>query len=154
MRLYIVRHGEAERQVTTDEARALTPRGREDVDALWRALAGKGVRPARLVSSPYVRALQTADIIAGHFPGVARAELGLITPDGEPVRALAALEQAGAADGWTLVSHMPFVDLLCSALTDGQRYGFAVGAVACVELEALAPGCGRLLWLRAPGEAL
>ncbi|MFN3714329.1 MAG: phosphohistidine phosphatase SixA [Alcanivoracaceae bacterium] len=151
MRLYIVRHGEAERQITTDEARALTPRGRDEVDALWRALADTGLRPTRLVSSPYVRAQQTADIIANRYPGVARTELDMITPDGDPVRALAALDRMGAADGWMLVSHMPFVDLLCGALTDGQRYGFAVGAVACVELEALAPGCGRLLWLRAPG---
>jgi phosphohistidine phosphatase len=153
MRLYIVRHGEAERQITTDEARALTPRGRDEVDALWRGLADTGVRPSRLLSSPYVRARQTADIIASRYPGLARAELSLITPDGAPVRALAALAQMGAADGWTLVSHMPFVDLLCGALTDGQRYGFAVGAVACVDVEALAAGCGRLLWLRAPGES-
>lgn len=152
MRLYIVRHGEAERQVTTDDARMLTARGREDVATLWESLSGRGVRPSRLLSSPYVRARQTADIIAERFPGVARAELGMITPEGEPAAVLAELERIGGQDGWTLVSHMPFVDLLCGTLTDGGRYPFQVGAVACVDLDALVPGAGRLRWLIGPAD--
>lgn len=152
MRLYIVRHGEAERQLTTDDARALTERGREDVAALWENLAERGVRPARLLSSPYVRARQTADIIAERFPGVARTELAMITPEGDPLAVLAELERIGGEDSWTLVSHMPFVDLLCGVLTDGGRYPFQVGAVACVDMEALVPGAGRLRWLLAPAD--
>ena len=152
MRLYIVRHGEAEGQLTTDQARALTPRGREDVEQLWEALAQRGVRPSRLISSPYVRARQTADIIAARFPQVARAEMDSITPDGEPEQVIDELLSLGAGDGWTLVSHMPFVDLLCSSLVAGQRCSFPVGSVACVELEVLAAGGGRLLWLRSPAD--
>ena len=152
MRLYIVRHGEAERQITTDEDRALTARGREDVASLWEDLAERGVRPSRLLSSPYVRARQTADIIAGRFPGVVRAELGMITPEGDPQAVLAELERLGGQDSWTLVSHMPFVDLLCGTATDGGRYPFQVGAVACVDMEALLPGAGRLRWLIAPAD--
>lgn len=152
MRLYIVRHGEAERQITTDDARALTARGREDVASLWDNLAERGVRPSRLLSSPYVRARQTADIIAERFPGVARAELGMITPEGDPLAVLAELERIGAQDSWTLVSHMPFVDLLCGAATDGGRYPFQVGAVACVDMEGLLPGAGRLRWLIGPAD--
>ena len=91
MRLYIVRHGEAERLITTDDARPLTARGREDVAVLWESLAGRGARPSRLFSSPYVRARQTADIIAERFPGVSREELGTITPEGDPVAVLAEL---------------------------------------------------------------
>ena len=152
MRLYIVRHGEAERQLTTDDARELTERGREDVAALWDNLAGRGVRPSCLLSSPYVRARQTADIIAERFPGVARTELAAITPEGEPVAVLAELERMGARDGWALVSHMPFVDLLCGTLTDGGRYPFQVGSVACVDMEVMVPGAGRLRWLIAPAD--
>lgn len=152
MRLYIVRHGEAERQITTDDARGLTVRGRKDVATLWENLADRGVRPSRLLSSPYVRARQTADIIAERFPGVARAELGMITPEGDPVAVLAELERIGGQDGWTLVSHMPFVDLFCGTLTDGGRYPFQVGAVACLDLDALVPGAGRLRWLIGPAD--
>jgi phosphohistidine phosphatase len=152
MRLYIVRHGEAERQVTTDEARALTLRGSEDVAQLWEVLAQRGITPSRLISSPYVRARQTADIIAARFPQLVRTELGSITPDGEPTEVIEELARQGAGDGWTLVSHMPFVDLLCGLLTDGQRCPFPVGSVACVDLEVLTPGGGRLLWLRSPAD--
>ena len=152
MRLYIVRHGEAERQLTTDDARALTARGREDVAAVWESLAERGVRPSRLLSSPYVRAAQTADIIAARFPGIARAESGMITPEGDPAQVLAELDRIGAQDGWTLVSHMPFVELCCGSLTDGGRYPFPVGAVACLDLDALVPGAGRLRWLIGPAD--
>lgn len=152
MRLYIVRHGEAEGQVTTDQARALTSRGREDVAQLWQVLAERGVAPSRLISSPYVRARQTADIIAARFPQVTRVELGSITPDGEPAEVIEELAGLGAGDRWTLVSHMPFVDLLCGLLVDGQRYPFPVGSVACVELEVMAAGGGRLLWLCSPAD--
>ena len=152
MRLYIVRHGEAEGQITTDQARALTPRGREDVAQLWDALAQRGIAPSRLISSPYIRARQTADIIAARFPQVARAEMDSITPDGGPEAVVEELLRLGVGDGWTLVSHMPFVDLLCGWLVDGQRYPFPVGSVACVELEVLAACGGRLLWLRSPAD--
>jgi phosphohistidine phosphatase len=152
MRLYIVRHGEAERQVSTDDARALTSRGRDDVAFLWEQLASRGVQPARLISSPYVRARQTADIIAARFPAAPIMELATITPEGDPAGTIAELESLGAADSWTLVSHMPFVDLLCGTLTDGRRYPFQVGAVACVDLEALQPGAGRLRWLLSPAD--
>lgn len=153
MRLYLVRHGEAEGQVTTDAARALTARGREDVARLWLWLAAQGVKPQRLLHSPYVRARQTAEIIAERFPGVARQELDLITPDGDPEVVLDWLQEQGAADSWALVSHMPLVDLLCGCLTDGARYPFAVGSTACLEVEVLAPGGARLIWLRSPADA-
>lgn len=152
MRLYIVRHGEAERQVTTDEARALTRDGRDDVTRLWTHLVARGVQPRRIVSSPYVRARQTADLIAGFFPGVPREQLDLITPDGDPSRVLARLLEAGVGDDWVLVSHMPLVDRLCGALTDGGRYPFPVGATACLDVEVLAPEGGRLRWLVAPAD--
>ncbi|MCC1497581.1 phosphohistidine phosphatase SixA [Alcanivorax sp. 1008] len=152
MRLYIVRHGEAEGQTTTDQARALTQRGREDVAQLWQALSQRGVTPSKLITSPYVRARQTADIIAMSFPQVARGEMSSITPDGEPAQVIEELIALRADDGWTLVSHMPFVDLLCGVLVDGQRYPFPVGAVACVDVDVMAPGGGRLLWLRSPAD--
>ncbi|MDF1629322.1 MAG: phosphohistidine phosphatase SixA [Alcanivoracaceae bacterium] len=152
MRLYIVRHGEAEGQTTTDQARALTLRGRQDVAQLWQALSQRGITPSRLISSPYVRARQTADIIAASCPHVARAEMSSISPDGEPAQVIEELVALGVDDGWTLVSHMPFVDLLCGLLVDGQRYPFPVGSVACVDVDVMAPGGGRLLWLRSPAD--
>src|SRR5690606_22366786 len=117
-----------------------------------QVLAERGVAPSRLISSPYVRARQTADIIAARFPQVTRFELDSITPDGEPAEVIEELARLGVDDDWTLVSHMPFVDLLCGLLVDGQRYPFPVGSVACIELEVMAAGGGRLLWLCSPAD--
>jgi phosphohistidine phosphatase len=152
MRLYIVRHGEAERQLSTDAARALTVRGAEEVSALWTVLSARGIAPTRLINSPFVRARQTADLIAQRFPDVPREEWSVITPEGEPAQVIAELDRQGMADGWMLVSHMPLVDLLCGALTGGERCPFPVGSVACVELEAPLAAAGRLLWLQAPAD--
>ena len=84
MRLYIVRHGEAERRAPTDAERMLTPQGRRQVTALWQTLSAEGVTPGRLVSSPYVRARQTAEAIAGVAGQVRVETLDLLVPEGAP----------------------------------------------------------------------
>ncbi|PKM21627.1 MAG: phosphohistidine phosphatase SixA, partial [Gammaproteobacteria bacterium HGW-Gammaproteobacteria-14] len=141
MLLYIARHGEAEGPQSTDEARQLTARGRDEVSRLWRSLAARGVRPSKLLVSPYVRAQQTAELIAGVFPGTPWQDYGLIVPEGSPDFIIEDL-QHHAWDGAVLVSHMPFVGLLTSRLTDGGRHGFPVGGVACIDLELMASGAG------------
>ena len=89
MRLYIVRHGEAQPRAATDAARPLTERGRQSVSTLWQALSSEGLTPVMLAVSPYVRAQQTADIIAGYYPGIGRQTCDCITPDDDPARVLA-----------------------------------------------------------------
>ena len=152
MRLYVVRHGEAEAKAASDAERPLTARGRQEVDRLWKALRGEGIQVRHLVSSPYLRARQTADQIAGHFPGVARSECPCITPDDSVSGVLDWLAAAAPGEGWVLVSHMPLVAILTGFLTEGAgaRIPFGVGTVACIDLEVLAQGGGRLLWLRSP----
>lgn len=61
-----MRHGPAEDTSTTgrDGDRALTPDGRERTRAVARALVAEGEAPLTIVSSPLVRALQTAEIVA------------------------------------------------------------------------------------------
>lgn len=88
--LWIVRHGESAGNVARDEARAaglprialetrdvdvpLSPRGVEQAEALarWFAAMPADERPEAVLCSPYVRAVQTADVIArggGIAPG-------------------------------------------------------------------------------------
>lgn len=147
MKLFIVRHGEAESQAPSDAERQLTARGVAALEGLWEGLAGQ-VKPTMLLVSPYVRAQQTADVIARYYPGVKRQTLDCITPDDDPRRVLAWLGQQADPDGWMLVSHMPLVALLTGLLTeaDGSRVPFATGTVACLEMEVMAAGGGRLIW--------
>ena len=64
MRVTLIRHAEAGDDAPRDESRALTVRGRADARRLGRALARRGVRFTLIVTSPLVRAVQTAEIVA------------------------------------------------------------------------------------------
>jgi phosphohistidine phosphatase len=66
VKLYVMRHGPAEDTSPTgrDADRALTPEGRERTRAVARALLAEGEAPLTIISSPLVRALQTAEIVA------------------------------------------------------------------------------------------
>lgn len=68
--VWLIRHGESAANAglaTADPASApLTPRGREQADCVARAFA---VVPALVITSPYVRARQTAELTMVRFPG-------------------------------------------------------------------------------------
>jgi serine/threonine-protein phosphatase PGAM5 len=66
--LYLVRH--AQYDLSKRDQGDLTSRGQEQ--ALTVALALRGLRFTRLISSPILRAMQTADIIAELFPSITR----------------------------------------------------------------------------------
>ena len=64
MKLYVMRHGPAEDDSPGGDAhRALTPAGRDRVRDVAKALVAAGEVPKLVVSSPLVRALQTAEIV-------------------------------------------------------------------------------------------
>ena len=148
MRLYIARHGEAEPQAASDAERPLTRHGRAGVARVWRQLSEAGHQPSVLISSPYVRAVQTADEIARYYPGIERRQNALITPDTAPIRVLEWLAGEQLPDGAALVSHMPLVALLTGVLVDGAgaRVPFSVGTVACLDVDVMATAGARLLW--------
>jgi phosphohistidine phosphatase len=66
MKLYVMRHGPAEDVSPTgrDADRALTSSGRDRVRSVAKALMDHGEEPFIVLSSPLVRALQTAEIVA------------------------------------------------------------------------------------------
>lgn len=156
MRLYVVRHGEAEPPSRSDAERPLTERGRNDVRGLWKALAARGEAPTRIISSPYVRAAQTAAEIATIFNTQVAATSELLVPEARPQELFDWLLSQPLQDGMMLVSHMPLVSLVVGRLAEGAdaRVPMSVGAVALLDIEVPATAGGRLVWLRAPGEAM
>jgi phosphohistidine phosphatase len=66
MKLYVMRHGPAEDHADSgvDADRALTASGRDRVRAVAKVLVDAGESPAHIVTSPLVRAVQTAEIVA------------------------------------------------------------------------------------------
>lgn len=128
-----MRHGRA----TGQEALAnLTPEGADHVRRLGRMLRGEGLRLAATWSSTYLRARDTAFIVASELverPDV--TALRELTPDHDAEDAWLVLVASGLPEGDVLVvSHLPLVGLLCGHLT-GDDPGFAPGTVAVLALD-------------------
>ena len=127
MRLVIVRHAEAA-SGQPDELRPLTADGRAQARALGERLRGAGIEPEAVVSSPLLRARETA------------TELGLGTPTiDERLAPGAAPEDVRAvADEYTgtvvVVGHQPDCGRAAAALGDGTEPAFPPCGHATIEL--------------------
>jgi len=130
VQLVIVRHAEAAAG-EPDELRPLTPEGREAARALGERLAAEGVRPDAVLTSPLLRARETAQELA--------RPAGL---DPEPDERLApgataeGVRAAAAERGETVVvvGHQPDCSQIAAALTGGPEPAFAPCAMLAVEL--------------------
>jgi phosphohistidine phosphatase len=127
MRLVLIRHADAA-PGSPDEARLLTAGGHEQARRLGEQLRRDGIRPDVVLSSPLVRARQTA------------TELGFGEP--EPVELLAPgateddLREAIAGRGETVVvvGHQPDCGRIAAALTGGPEPPFPPAGVQVIEL--------------------
>jgi phosphohistidine phosphatase len=150
MRFYVMRHGPAGEHgsYANDFERPLTDKGREQTAAAARGLARMGVAPARIVSSPLTRALQTAQLAAAELRGGKPPEVvDALAAGATPGEILKALRQW--PDETLLVGHEPDLGRLVSYVLGGQRpfVDFAKGGV--VALETKGPpeaGSCTLLW--------
>jgi phosphohistidine phosphatase len=130
MRLYVVRHAEAAAG-EPDELRALTNAGRETARALGKQLAAEGVRPDVVLSSPLLRARETAAEIAKATGAEAEADDRLAPgASGDDVRAAV----AGRGQTVVVVGHQPDCGEVVAALSGGPEPAFRPGGVATLEL--------------------
>ncbi len=136
MKLYCVRHGEAE-SAAVDPARGLTLQGRHDVTKVGRYLGARGVSVHHILRSGKERAKQTAEILAAQMKVAQIDEVErLLDPDAltSPL-----LDMIGAfTDDTMLVGHLPFMAKLVSALViDNDAYypivQYPPGTVICLE---------------------
>lgn len=147
MGLLLVRHSDAAQAVgqVDDSARWLTASGRSKARAVAEVLKQKGISFTRFVTSPRVRAVQTAEIFAQTlgFPGavVSLPSLSYTAPADLAARDLAGLDGHIAAFG-----HMPTLGDVAQLLTGGQSVAFAPSEAIWIE-------GGRLLWAIDPAEA-
>ncbi|MFW3616735.1 phosphohistidine phosphatase SixA [Billgrantia antri] len=151
--LFIMRHGEAAAG-HPDSERELTTRGQAEAERMAGWFGRQALADARLYTSPFVRARQTASPVAEAL-GIEAEVLPLITPDDSPAAVCDWLIAHASDTPIVLVSHMPLVGLLAELLTEGRALrglGFPTAAVAELEGEVWAAGCARLLRFRAPAD--
>lgn len=159
MRVYIIRHAIAVNRdapgVTDDASRELTREGITKWRRSVRGLAKLEIELDRIFTSPFLRARQTAEILAESLPraGAVRTSRAL-APGGAADQVLATLARHGTLQNVAAVGHEPDLSLLAGRLLtghDGSLLRLKKGGVACIELENLDPLVpGELLWLLTP----
>ena len=117
MRLTLIRHGEAGDDAPSDEQRALTKKGRADARRVGRALARRGVRFHAVISSPLVRAVQTAELVVGAMDQRVRITVSeALLPEARPTLAVALIASLAHERSLALVAHEPILSRLAAAL--------------------------------------
>jgi phosphohistidine phosphatase len=154
--IYLVRHGlAAERgsEFPDDDDRPLTSEGIERMRVQVLGLRELGVRIDRVLTSPLVRAAQTAELLAS---GIACPDppvlVDALRPGGRYDAVLASLARLGDDRAVALVGHMPSIGEIASRLIGARdALAFKKGAVCCIETDALPPaGVGQLRWFLPP----
>ena len=130
MRVYLVRHAEAE-PGHPDDLRALTAAGRDAARALGDRLAAEGVRPDAVLSSPLLRARETAEAIA-RAAGLTAETDERLAPGAGAADLRSAV--AGRGDTVVVVGHQPDCGLIAAELSGGSPPPFPPGGVAELEL--------------------
>jgi phosphohistidine phosphatase len=158
MDLYVIRHAEAVSREDVngmaDEDRPLTDAGRDQCRVLAAALQTHHVTLHKVVSSPLLRARQTAEVLIEHgaAPKPELLECDELAPGGRAkkvTRFLLGLE----GDAIAVVGHMPDLGEYVGWLIGEKKMGLtlAKAGVALVRFDG-APdkGAGRLTWLVTP----
>jgi len=130
VRVYLVRHAKAD-SGEPDELRALNDKGREQARELAERLARDGVRPDAVLTSPLLRARETADAIA-KATGVQAEPDERLAPGATADN----LRDAVASRGQTVivVGHQPDCGHIAAALTGGLEPDFPTAGVCELEL--------------------
>ena len=152
MRVLVIRHAQAvpHGSGVSDAERALTAEGARRFRAAAKELAHLVPRPEALLTSPLLRARQTAALIAaawGDIEPVLEAALASGSVDG----ILAAIDHYPRGATVALVGHEPTVSALVAELVGvrtGEAVAFEPGAAALIEITSVARRRGRLVWFR------
>lgn len=154
LNLYFLRHGEAADAgvwAGDDFARPLTERGRERMALEAQAIKRLDLGLDRIVTSPLVRARQTAAIVADALEMRDRLveNVSLGTRFGLE-ELMDVLRAHPAARSLMLVGHEPSLSAVIGGLVGGAAIDFKKGSLARVGLSGTSELKGRLLWLAPP----
>ena len=158
MLLYIVRHGIAidreDPKCPSDPERYLTEEGVEKTKQVAKGVVALGPTADLLLSSPYVRAMQTAEIFASALDYAKQKirRTDLLLPGAEPSLLFRELAREKEASSVFLFGHAPQLDDIIATALGSKRHVTSLkkAGVALIELKRLSPPVGLLLWLAPP----
>ncbi|MDX1298714.1 MAG: phosphohistidine phosphatase SixA [Pseudomonas sp.] len=154
MKLWLLRHGEAEPTARSDAERNLTAHGRQQVREAAAFLQGRPLQA--VLVSPYVRAQQTADLLCEvlAFSG-ARESVTWLTPESNVRQAMRELDDYPFKE-LLLVTHQPLVGALAGLLVHGHRQQplpMNTASLALLEGDALVAGLMTLSAHKHPAQS-
>lgn len=164
MELYLLRHGlatERGKEIRGGDAqRPLTPKGRRKMRRIAKAMRGLELSFDLILSSPLLRARQTADIVAEEFKLSEQCKLSShLAPEGDPrdlIRDLKRLHRGFKKV--LLVGHEPYLSNLMATLMAGQPVidiHLKKGGLCLLSIHSLQSGrCATLEWLLTPRQMM
>jgi phosphohistidine phosphatase len=159
MNLYLLRHGIAADPslpgLARDADRPLTPKGRRRLRQTVQAISALRISFDLILSSPYVRARQTVEIVA---KSKSRRKLKFtdeLTPGGNPKSLIQQLnELRPKPENILIVGHEPYLSKLIALLTAGNtnmEIDLKKGGLCKLETDSLRYArCATLVYLLAP----
>ena len=160
MNLYILRHGLAvdpgTAEFAKDSERPLTPKGERKLWKIAQAIEELELSFDLILSSPYVRALQTAQIVAEALDLRKKLETTeTLTPDGSTEKLVDLINRRKPrVEEVLLVGHEPYLSELISLLVSGNTESAVTmkkGGLCKLTSELLEEGrCATLEWLLTP----
>jgi len=150
MLLHLLRHAEAEPHRPDDFSRSLTDKGSKQARRVGCLMKEQCLRPDIILTSPVVRARQTAEIVAKLLGNVALTEVPWAACGMTPDVALTELSGFAKLDSVMIVGHEPDLSFLIASLIGlGGNESIQIGkASLCgVNLPLLQFGSGILQYL-------
>lgn len=154
IQLYLVRHAVAAERGDAwpdDTKRPLTPKGIQRFRRVVQGLRRIGALPDIVLTSPLVRAKQTADLLAdGLTPHPPVVTADSLAPGGSFASFVEDLGRHAKAVRIACVGHEPDLGQLAARLIAARRpLAFKKGGACRIDLEAL-NGPGHLIWFAPP----
>jgi phosphohistidine phosphatase len=158
MQIYLLRHGIAESGAGMPDAqRALTAEGREKLRRVLKRARAADVSPGVIISSPYRRAVETAQIAAealGYKGEIVRTEA--LTPNASPHDAWDEIRDRADEEAILLAGHEPFMSSMAAFLLDcpSLQVDMKKAALVRVDCDKVTPKPrGVLRWMLTPALA-
>jgi phosphohistidine phosphatase len=150
MKLYFLRHGIAdwpEWDPARDHERPLTKEGLKKMKAEAKTIAALDLQLDAILSSPYTRAYQTADIVAGKLGLEVKVEPRL-APGFNLDKLRQIVDEYVPAQALLLAGHEPTFSLVIAEIVGGGRVQMKKGTLARVDVNSELQG--ELVWLLQP----
>lgn len=157
MEIYFLRHAEAQekKEGMNDEERPLTSFGASTISNVAKSLTRNIDSFDLILTSPLLRARQTADIMGNIFHNKERIkESQNLLVGTEPSRLLDEIKKHKKLKRLLIVGHQPHLGICVSYLTgeSEDRADIKKGGCALVKMEDFKRAKGKLIWIKTPSD--